>query len=169
MAIRSIKDTKDAINWFEQKVRTATGMRQALLKAENSQRNTTLVGKMFFFRYDAKHKDTLPVWDQYPLIFPLDLDQDGMLGLNLHYLSIPEREIFLKRLMKYATATNLTERSRLRLSYELISGTGKLIALSRPCIKRYLWNHVRTKFIEIPATEWQKAINLPIELFVYKK
>lgn len=164
----SIKSSKEALDWFEDKVRSASSLRSTLLKAEASQRGSTTVGKMFFFAYDPKLKAVLPVYDKYPLVFPLELYSDGFLGLNLHYLSRAERDFFLTKLKRYATATNLTERSRLKLSYELVSGVAKLASYSRPCIKRYLFGHVRSKFIEIPATEWDRAINLPIELFVYK-
>ena len=30
--------------------------------------NTPQYGEMYLFQYDAKHKDILPVWDQFPLI-----------------------------------------------------------------------------------------------------
>lgn len=165
----SIRTAKDALDWFEERVRTATGTRQALFRAENSQRGATVIGKMFFFKYDPKTKEKLPVYDVYPLIFPIEMYDDGFLGLNIHYLDIPNRIAFLNQLRKYATATNLTEKSRLRISYDLISSTAKLVSRSRPCIKRYLYPHVRSKFIEIPATEWDRAANLPVELFVYKK
>lgn len=169
MASISIKTAKDAIDWYESMVRTAAGARRALFKAEQSQRGATVIGKMFFFKYDPKTKDKLPVYDIYPLIFPIEMYSDGFLGLNLHYLSVDERSFFLSRLKKYATATNITDKTRLRLSYDLVAGTAKLSSLSRPCVKRYLYSHVRSKFIEIPATEWDRAINLPTEQFVYKK
>ena len=94
---------------------------------------------------------------------------DGFLGLNLHYLTPAERKVFLDRLKKFALATNLTASTRLRLSYELISTTSRLAAMSRPCVKRYLYSHVRSTFIEIPGTEWDRAADLPTEQFVYKK
>ena len=169
MALNTIKTTKDAIDWYESMVRTAAGARRALFKAEQNQRGSTVIGKMFFFKYDPKTKATLPVYDVYPLIFPIEMYSDGFLGLNLHYLSTGERELFLSRLKKYALATNITDKTRLRLSYDLIAGTSKLYGLSRPCVKRYLYSHVRSKFIEIPGTEWDRAINLPTEQFVYKK
>ena len=172
MAIRNptIRDSKQAIDWFENRVRSAgNSVRDKLLKAENSQRNTTVIGKMFLFKYDPKWKDILPIYDTFPLVFPIERYPDGFLGLNLHYLSVPERQAFLDKLLKYASAKNLTEKSRLRLSYDLIASTKRIASDARPCIKRYLFTHVRSKFIEIPATEWDRAAILPIELFVSKR
>ena len=44
------------------------------------------VGRMYFYHYDPKYKDTLPVWDKFPLVIPMEMYDDGFLGLNIHYL-----------------------------------------------------------------------------------
>jgi hypothetical protein len=62
----------------------------------------------------------------------------------------------------------MNEKTRLRLSYDLLAGT-KAMKLAQPCIKRYLYSHVRSQFIEVTADEWEKAIALPVEMFVRKK
>ena len=46
----------------------------------------TNVGKMYMFFYDAKYKDTLPFFDIFPLVFPIEFYSEGFLGINLHYL-----------------------------------------------------------------------------------
>jgi hypothetical protein len=166
----TLRDSKAAIDWYQEKMQSAAGgVRAKLLRAEESQTGSTVLGKMYFFRYDPKWKAVLPIYDIYPLVFPIERYNDGFLGLNIHYLSVPERQSFVNQLSQYATAKNLTPNSRLRMTYGLLMDSKKLATPARPCIKRYLWNHVRTKFIEIPATEWDRAAILPIELFVVKK
>ena len=157
------------MDWFESKVHVSSNtIRNRMLNASAHHTTKTVIGKMFFFRYDPKYKNVLPIYDKFPLVFPIEMYKNGFLGLNIHYLSVDERTAFLDRLTKYATATNLTEKSRLRLSYDLISSTRVLASAARPCIKRYLYTHVLTQFVEIPATEWDRAAALPIQLFVYK-
>lgn len=158
--------SKELFDWLLGKARSAESLRKNLINATQQHSSSTIVGKMYFFKYDAKWKDVLPRWDKYPLVFPIERYSDGFLGLNLHYLSPGERKLLLSRLTEYSTARNLTERSRLRLTYDLISSTKKLNSLSRPCIKRYLYSHVRSRFIEIPATEWDRVVQLPLEVFV---
>jgi hypothetical protein len=102
----TIKDAKQALDWFQGRIRSAATMRATLLKAEESQRGSAVIGKMFLFKYDPKHKDKLPVYDVYPLVFPIERYSDGFLGLNIHYLSQIERAVFLGKLERYATATN---------------------------------------------------------------
>ena len=160
--------SKELFDWLLGKARSAASIRRNLIGATQQQSATTIIGKMYFFNYDAKTKDKLPRWDKYPLVFPIERYNDGFLGLNVHYLTPNERKVFLGRLTNYATAKNLTEKTRLRLTYDLIASTKKLNSLARPCIKRYLYSHVRSRFIEIPATEWDRVIQLPLEVFVTK-
>lgn len=160
--------SKELFDWLLGKARSASSMRKTLINAHQQQSSSTIIGKMYFFSYDAKTKDKLPRWDRYPLVFPIERYNDGFLGLNLHYLTTGERQALLSRLTAYATAQNLTEKSRLRLTYDLIASTKKINSLARPCIKRYLYSHVRSRFIEIPATEWDRVVQLPLEVFVTK-
>jgi hypothetical protein len=44
------------------------------------------IGKMYTFFYDPKHKETLPYYDLFPLIFVVGPAAGGFLGINLHYL-----------------------------------------------------------------------------------
>lgn len=160
--------SKELFDWLLGKARSANSIRKTLINAHQQQSSSTIIGKMYFFSYDAKTKDKLPRWDRYPLVFPIERYNDGFLGLNLHYLTAGERQALLSRLTAYATAQNLTEKSRLRLTYDLIASTKKINSLARPCIKRYLYSHVRSRFIEIPATEWDRVVQLPLEVFVTK-
>ena len=48
--------------------------------------NIQNIGQMFMFFYDPKNKQTLPYYDRFPLVFPIELYSDGFLGINLHYL-----------------------------------------------------------------------------------
>jgi hypothetical protein len=160
---------KELSDWFSGKVKTAVGYRRKIVSSVDRSRTNTVIGKMYFYWYDPKHKDTLPVYDRFPLVFPIERYSDGFLGLNLHYLSQDERADLLNKLMKYKSSSNLTERTKLKLSYDLLASTKRIANQMRPCIKRYLFTHVRSSFIEVPATEWDRAIELPVEFFVVKR
>jgi hypothetical protein len=158
-----------ATDWFVGKARTAAEYRKNLVSNTERLRGTTVIGRMYCFYYDPKHKATLPVYDRFPLVFPIEPYKDGFLGLNLHYLSVPERRVLLGELTAYASNPRLTPKTKLNLSYALLQNTKKMDSLSRPCIKRYLTNHIRSRFVEIMADEWNKVIELPTQDFVRKK
>jgi len=162
------KDQKDAVDWFIGKAKSPYGYRKNLVNNRERLRTSVQMGKMYFFYYDPKHKETLPVYDRCPLVFPIERYNDGFLGLNVHYLSVPERSSLLSELMKFANSSTLTEKTKLQLSYDLLQAAKGLSSLARPCIKRYLKGHFRSKFVEITADEWDKVIALPVQNFVRK-
>lgn len=159
---------QELVDWFIGKARSAAGYRKNILNNDNRAHDNTVIGKLYFFKYDPKMKKTLPIYDIYPLVFPIEPYSDGFLGLNLHYLSGGERAGLVNRLREYSSNKKNNETTRLRLSYDLLASTKRLSSETRPCIKRYLFTHVRSRFIEITANEWDKVIELPLELFVRK-
>ena len=159
---------EEAADWFIGKARSAAGYRKNIVNNDARGRDSAVIGKMYFFFYDPKLKKTLPIYDRFPLVFPIEPYSDGFLGLNLHYLSTGERAALLRRLMEFKNNNKMNETTRIRMTYSLLADTKKLATAARPCIKRYLFDHVRSKFIEVTANEWEQAINLPVELFVKK-
>jgi hypothetical protein len=161
--------TKESTDWFIDKARSAAGYRKNIIHNDKRGRDDTAIGRMYFFAYDPKHKDKLPVYDNFPLVFPIERYGDGFLGLNLHYLGEGERAWLLKKLSEFANNSKFDRTTVLKLTYNLLQSTKKLSKTTRPCIKRYLFDHCYSKFIEVLPEEWEKAINLPVAQFVYKK
>jgi hypothetical protein len=51
------------------------------------------------------------------------------------------------------------------VSYSYLAGASKAFEAT-PCIKRYLYSHIQSRFLEISADEWDIAAMLPVETFV---
>lgn len=165
----TINKTKEASDWFIGKARSAAGYRKNIVNNTERSRDGTVIGKMYFFKYDPKYKDTLPMYDRFPLVFPIERYGDGFLGINLHYLAPGERGWLIGKLTEFRNNSKMNETTRLRLTYDLLQTTKRLAAATRPCIKRYLFDHVRSKFIEVLPGEWENAINLPVAQFEYNR
>lgn len=157
--------TENVKDWFYGKARTAAGIRRNIVRNEDRARDRAPIGRMYFFFYDPKTKDKLPMYDKFPLVLPIERYADGFLGINLHYLDVGTRAGLLGNLRKYASNNNMDETTRLRLSYDLLARS-KNAGIIKPGIKRYLYGHVRSKFIEVMADEWDQAIRLGVEIFV---
>ena len=123
-----------------------------------------IFGNMFMYFYDPKHKETLPYYDRFPLTIMLEPTKNGFQGLNLHYLRPDVRAQFLDELMGLGPK-NVTDKSRLtKLRYDLIQSTRKYKEF-KPCFKSYLNDHVKSRIVRVPMTEWEIAIFLPTEQF----
>ena len=153
--------------WFVDRVKELNGRinRNALLRDEALKlKKTPQWGYMYMFVYDAKNKDTLPYYDRFPLIIMVDKAPGGFYGLNLHYLKPSIRALFLDKLAATISDDKLTERTRLKIRYQLLNSIRKYREFA-PCFKHYLFDHVKTRMSFVPATEWEVAIFLPTEHF----
>ena len=170
--------TKDELaKWFEEKALSAkTGTaRNKLLAADDrfADINNEFVGNMYFFRYDPKFKATLPMYDKYPLAIVIERYTDGFLGLNMHYLTKGQRKITVGLMNDFYAKKKPfkgTTTGRGLTNWELlVNSSSGVETMANKSVHRYLYTHVRSQFIRINKDEYEKAIQLPIDEWVYKR
>ena len=101
----------------------------------------------------------------HSLVIPIERYSDGFLGLNLHYIHPKQRIILLDKLSDVANNDEYNETTKLKISYSYLSAASRIFEAT-PCIKRYLFSHIQSRFLEITADEWDIAVMLPAENFV---
>jgi hypothetical protein len=163
----------DARNWFRQQAKTINVAPTSIINKYPTTANNirsvarpmgdSVIGNLTLFAYDPKHKDTLPFYDKYPLIFVTDISSRSFMGINFHYLDYRYRAILMDNLYALRSET-MTKDNYANLSYRLLKTTSSL-KYYRPCIKRYLNSQVTTKFVSIPYEQWDIALFLPLERF----
>lgn len=154
--------TKESRDWFRRKALALRNVsRSALMKEEPvTLSNRSVVGSMYMFFYDPKHKDTLPYYDSFPLVIVIDKAKGGFLGLNLHYLPPILRAKFLDALLDITSNDKYDETTKFAMSYSLLKKSSKY-KYFKPCIKHYLASNVRSRFAKVHAPEWEIAAFLP--------
>lgn len=162
------KNSIEAMKWFQRYLRkNLRNMRTSqLMRGNPTSLDIPRLGSFHFFVYDAKTKDKLPFWDAFPLMLCIDIDMvnNSILGLNLHYLSPKLRVRIMAELLELKNNNRYTSNTRLIATYQRL----KLISnfpLIGKMVKRYLFSHVRSKFIVVDPEVWGLAINLPVERF----
>lgn len=158
--------TKDSQKWFTNRIKGITRINEAsFLKDPNLVRkNRFFPGYMYHFTYDPKTKETLPFYDTFPLILAVAPAPGGFYGLNLHYLAPLTRAMFLDKLIDITNKTEFDEKTRFRLSYNLLSGSRRFKEFA-PCFKHYLTTNITSRLMMVPSQEWETAIFLPTERF----
>jgi hypothetical protein len=155
--------SKDSASWFENSIKNInkdvkTDPNKVFTKNAQPQ-----IGRMYLFTYDAKHKDTLPFFDVYPLVFPVEFYADGFLGINLHYLPPRGRAMLLNALMTISNNNKYNDTTKLNISYDLLRSSSKKFSGYNNCVKRYLFGHVKSSFNYVHPSDWEKAVTLPLQ------
>ena len=117
-------------------------------------------GRLNMFFYDPKLKKTLPYYDTFPLVLPLESIKGGFMGMNFHYLPPLLRFRLLQRMQRFADG-GLNEKTKIDATYDDVKGIG----LVKPTIKKYLYGHVRSQFLRIDFDEAALAVYLPVQQF----
>lgn len=136
----------------------------SIVREKDRRTSTIRLGRLYCYYYDPKTKEDLDYYDRFPLVLVLEKYNDGFLGLNLHYLPYQYRVTFLKKLMRFAVLKNDDEIQRMRVTYDILSAS-KRFKEFRPCIKRYLYNHLKSRILTIHPEEWEVASLLPLQQF----
>ena len=165
---------RESRDWFRQQTKNLSVSSSRMVRSDRSRlTDRPLLGRMYLFQYDPKGKKTLPYYDRFPLVFPIDSGRTSgfaasggsFLGINLHYLPLPLRARLMDALYDTITTKELDENTRIRISYNILQQAAKY-RFFKPCIKRYLISHVKSRFFYIEPTEWEMALFLPLDRFV---
>jgi hypothetical protein len=127
--------------------------------------NMSMVGKMLFYKYDAKTKAKLPYWDQFPIMFPFKVQGNYMLGMNLHYLPPVERARLMYALFSVINSQTLDTNSKLLITYKTLNNSAKFVNF-KPCIKKYLAGQIRSRVAIIDPHEWTNVAMMPLANFM---
>ena len=142
------------MKWFTNKVKQLNFKKVKMPEA----------GKLYLYAYDAKNKDTLPVWDKYPLILCLGskVAKNGNVifhGLNLHYVPPRVRQEFLEIMLVYSSTKRLSEKTKLNVDWSKV----KSFPYAQKMIKAYLPSHMKQPASEILPNEWINIISMPLQ------
>ena len=146
-------------DWYKKQVQSMTTPGARALINQGKATLRPKYGVMNLFGYDPKLKATLPLYDKFPLIFPLEPAKGGFYGINFHYLKPGERVAFLRQLSRFASDKNFDRKTRYMI--DLVNNP-----YFRKTTKRYLNSQVRTSFLNVPADEMAIAIFLPVARFM---
>ena len=151
--IRNAAGDRDlSINWYKKKVADLSNrISAARLMRDGTLKKAPSFNKLHFFRYNPKLKATLPYYDTFPLVMPIQSAKGGFLGINFHYLPIPLRMRLLETLDKRG----------FRGDYSKL----KNIREVKPTIKHYLRQQFRSGFLELEEDDYAPSIFMPVAQF----
>ena len=163
-----------SIRWYRQKVQELLPkpqVRRMIREGYKTQKVTVRpnFGMMNLFYYRPKGAEKLPYYDVFPLVIPIGRRlNDGFVGINFHYLSVPQRWLLLERLSMFQVPSELD-------SFDTEEGAGDVMALFwskirrkrgvKPIVRRYLTKYIQSRFLKIELSEMLIALAIPMERF----
>ena len=157
------KNQAESVQWMRQTI--GFYKRTDMFRMSHRFATTLQPGNLYFFIYDPKTKDKLPYYDKFPLIFPLDAKDGYFYGLNMHYLNPASRIMLLGNVLGiYQRYGNDIQRIN-QAVYFLLKNASKRSNIFKICIKKYLFSHLRSKFLTVESHEFPFAAFLPFENF----
>lgn len=159
--------SQESREWFLDKVDTITrGLSRDKLMSKPPIKPVASVfpGMMYMFYYSPLGVKTLPYYDSFPLVILVDIQSDGMTGLNLHYLPINLRQKLFYGLLNRVSSGEMNEKTYIKVTYDFLENARSLKEY-RPCYKKYLTKQIRGSIAQVPANEWETAVHLPLALF----
>ena len=159
---RNAGDLDRSNSWYRSQVnRIASGTTAQQLFRQGKLARRPSVGRLNLFGYNPKLRKTLPYYDVFPLVLPLEAFSGGFIGMNFHYLPPLLRMRLLERMQARASDRRFNKNTRFEVNYDDV----KAIKLVKPTIKKYLYAYVQTGFLRINADEAAIAIYLPVQRF----
>lgn len=152
---KQIKTGNEPYTWYRNRIKelgvpnTAELLRSGKLARRPHGLDRGNIVNLNMFIYSPKFAKTLPYYDTFPLVMPLELAEGGFYGLNFHYLPYALRA----RLLDAAGGDNLSVRA--------VENN----RLTKPCLKRYLYGFTKSMFRKIPDDDNLTAIMLPVQRF----
>ena len=158
-------DVKKSYQWYRDQVKGLGSNLSGTQLIRNEKLSSRIVpGNMYLFMYDPKFKLELPYYDIVPLVLPFRTVPGGFLGINLHYLPYLARFKLLGELSKLTTDKKITESTKIQISWQILNSSSKYLAATA-CVKHYLNDHLRSRFLKINYNDWITAAMLPVENF----
>lgn len=157
---------ESAREWYRNTSKEYSNINERQLMKSDVERLTSRmqVGNCYMYYYDPKHKKTLPYYDRFPLVFPYRKVPGGFMGINLHYLPLTYRAKLMDALYDVTNNKNFDETTKLKMNYQVLSSASKFKYFA-PCVKHYLTEHLRSRFLYVYPSEWDIALFLPTERF----
>ena len=161
-------DVERSANWYMKTVRNvASGMNtpsEVFGSDLGSYAQTLEIGQMYAFKYDPKHKETLPYYDTFPLVVISEPLPTGFSGINVHYIPPLVRARLLGKLME-ASDLDIDIKSKLRSQWGFIRNFSRFPEV-RGSIKKYLTRQVQSRMYKVNPVHWKSAIFLDTQQFV---
>ena len=115
--VRAAGGRPKSTQWYKDKIKEFGKPGAMDLIRDGKQSTKPHYGLLNMFFYDPKGRNTLPYYDTFPLVLPLEEYPDGFLGINFHYLPMNLRLKLLDRVVDFSNNTKFDKTTIIMAEY----------------------------------------------------
>jgi hypothetical protein len=170
-----------AVDWFSEQQSITPTRPQKIVRGTDSEQHSPIRfkkrlrqgryewGRMIMFQYDpvARGTASLLYYDKFPMGFIIDVNPDGFLMLNMHYLPPNLRANVMDALYRFLPiqeGQELQDSDKLQMlpqPYKILKRYRRL-RWYKGCLKRYLNTNIQSRIVTIYPKEWNMALFMPM-------
>lgn len=128
--------------------------------------------KLYFYRYKSIEGKNYKgnVYDRSPLMIPLEIGKNIILGINLHWIPIKARKEFVQFVIKLVQKSKENKKFKsFRLYYQLVKNDKTIGPFAMKAIRKYYVKNM-TKAVEIEVKDWEKTLtNIKFKSHIARK
>lgn len=135
-----------------------------MLREGGIKRSNFLLGRMYFYQYVPEIPDN--TFDMYPLIFILNKTETWFEGINFHFMNPKQRAVLLEHMLDYLNKQDYTLNTRILFnSFNKVLSGNRKFKYGKYCYRKYNFDNIRSKVIEVHPLDWEIAMSVPTEKF----
>jgi hypothetical protein len=124
----------------------------------------SFLGRMFFYRYRPINPRI--TYDFYPLVFVLNQTPNYFEGINFHNMFIKDRALVLGNMYAYLNNIRFDKSTKILFNaFSKVIKSNKQFKLARASYRRYKYQDVSSKLIEVHPFDWEIAMMVSTERF----
>lgn len=137
------KRSEESRKWFDTKVKSIS----------NVESTKNIGNNIILFKHFGNEKQSYQ--DVFPIIYPVDINKDSIIGFNLHYIPPIHRAYLMDNLIKDLNKP-------FNANNKFIKSLNAVQNFSSS-MKKYSIKNIRSKIIQINPDEWKQTLFLPIQ------
>ena len=141
-----------------------------MFREGGKKRANFFLGRMYFYKYMPNMETLDSDFDMYPLMFILDKADQEFEVINFHFMPPKARAMTMGNLLDYLNNEDYTPNTKIIFSsLKKVIRNNRKFRYAKYAYRRYRFDGIASKIIEVHPLDWQIAMFCPTERFYSSK
>ena len=135
-----------------------------MLREGGQVKSNFYLGRMYFYRYIPLIPEV--TFDMFPLTFVLYRTEEIFEGINFHFMNHKQRGLLMEYMFQFLNKQDYNKNQRILFnSFIKIIRNNRKFKYAKFSYRRYSFDAITSKIIEVHPLDWEIAMSVPSERF----